>query len=274
MPAVSGRVFGDVWRAVQLPLDYSMRPRQVLTQLHANVMLKGNYSAVETVPALGVATMWGFLRGLASRRSVRSYRQRIPRTLCLAVCVFVARADRSICAQNVMVGAPVGFESETYYEFIDTQWGFSYGGPRGQFFLSRGTAVPVLPWAFPPTVHIGWAGQAGRFHYGLNLVAGQGVRRTYEVTVPYLMVMNGYSGYLTDIQSRPFILQTVPFVFWQRMPPPWQRALEQQSVQALELPAAIDVPIAPVDTDDRPVRIVPRKAAEDDPPLQLGVRKR
>ena len=138
-------------------------------------------------------------------------------------------------AQQIFVETPSTNVSDSFFENLGVDFGFSLGGgdpngtgsrvvglnpfgqPLGQIVFSQGGANSAIPpfGGFDPNAgaQTGFAvlnGNGGGFGLGLNL--NQGSTRTLTSTTPGVTVQNGFGGSIFNGSVSPFVTGVVPVV--------------------------------------------------------------
>lgn len=150
----------------------------------------------------------------------------------IAACCLIASPA---VAQQIFVETPNTTVSDSFYENLGVDFGFSLGGgdpngtgsrvvglnpfgqPLGQIVFSQGGAGSAIPpfGGFDPNAgaRTGFAvrnGNGGGFSLGLNL--NQGSSRTLTTTTPGVTVQNGFGGSIFNGSVSPFVTGVVPVV--------------------------------------------------------------
>ncbi|MCA9122605.1 MAG: hypothetical protein H6822_26085 [Planctomycetaceae bacterium] len=134
-----------------------------------------------------------------------------------AVVVFCTFGTLSLCvAQQVYTTAPLVTSSDSYYESIGTDWGFTHRGRNGYVFFNRGgsnSGIPTVGGYDPNAAgRIGVGTRSGNNSFYFNAWAGQGSNRSVTSTAPGLMLRNGGQGFVQDISVSPFVTSLIPVV--------------------------------------------------------------
>jgi hypothetical protein len=201
-------------------------------------------------------------------------------TLCVAV--------REACAQQVTVSAPFHTLGDSFSERIGINWGFTTRGLSFQFgspnMAAPPSGQPDITGALRTSFTFGRPGNGGF----VNFSAGQGFRQTFTTQAPKVTVMNGQTGFVSDISLSPFVIGYIPVVggfstpaavYPMMLPPayPWvtpgvSGALGNPRVQAMREMIAQRNRAAADDLPDAPAAVAPprptakAKAADQQPP--------
>ena len=114
-------------------------------------------------------------------------------------------------AQQVTIGTPMNTINNSFFEGINTSWGFRGGGVNFQF-----GGANAQPQFGNPNAAAGLTGGAafvgphGTSFFNFN--AAQGSRRSMVSQTPMVTVPNGGTGYFGDTSTSPFVISMIPVV--------------------------------------------------------------
>jgi hypothetical protein len=149
----------------------------------------------------------------AGAAGTRPFPYRVCWRLILATTVASAMVP-SLVAQDILVSTPFGTLSDSYYERIGVNWGFSFGGPSSRvfgFFNQDSSSSAIPPFGgYDPNADATFGFQTDNFSLGLRM--GKGSTRTMTSAVPSVVVPNGGFGSIFDGSVRPFVTGVVPVV--------------------------------------------------------------
>ena len=159
-------------------------------------------------------------------------RRRLMLTATLVTLVFVGQ-DTIACAQQIGIGSPFTGVSDSFYERIGFNFGFSFRGgsgpgsrvvgllpngqmtPNGNIFFSQGGFGSTIPafGGYDPnsSARFGFGTtRPGGGGFSLGLEMGKGSSRSMVSTTPSMVVQNGYGGSFSSGQLSPFVTGLIP----------------------------------------------------------------
>ena len=148
---------------------------------------------------------------------------------CTAILAIFLSSSALTLGQQIYVETPFTGVSDSFYENMGVNFGFSLPGgqgpgsrvtgfgPFGNVVFSQGGSQSAIPpfGGYDPNAsgRFGFNylnGNGGGFSLGLEL--GSGSNRTLQSTTPGVMVQNGFGGSIFDGSFRPFVTGIIPVV--------------------------------------------------------------